>query len=635
MFVQTIPEQKTGRTLIVFVEGYREGGKVKQRHVRRIGYLDEFEHLYADPIAHFKAVAKKETAEMKEKEKPITIVLAPEALLPFSKDTASYDCMKNIGYAAVSKIFYELGIPKFIDSRRKYLKLGYNLTEVMKLLVYGRILHPDSKRETWKAKGRYFDKMDFDLNAVYRSLSIFTTYRDDLLVHLHKVMAERFGRDTTLLFYDVTNYYFEIEDEDGFRMRGVSKENRPLPIVQMGLFMDEKGLPVAYELFPGNTNDSKTFPPMSQKVREKLHLVHLIFVADKGMMSGTNVAEIITNHNGYVFSKSVRKAKQTTKDYIRAQDGYVRFDEKGKEIEGTDLTTEVSFMYKLSNGVTDLNVDDVDGEKQKAKDIGQYEIIFWSRKYAQRAKLERSRAVEGAMAASHSKSKDVVDNNHGKNKYLKTVIKDPQTGKAMDKYDAQVQFDFAKLEEDESLDGYYILETNVVGWKPILDAKGKETGEIEGDFGKKNRWLEKEGRFQLNRMVTPLDIIDMYRGLWKIEESFRVTKTELQARPVYVSREDRIQAHFLTCFISLLIVRILERKLGGEYSSEQMLTSLRQANVAQLDDRHFLTLYYDRTLQKLKEKLGIEFGRNVYTKEHIKKMMGDAKKAGSPRQEKL
>ncbi|HKM05925.1 MAG TPA: transposase, partial [Sphaerochaeta sp.] len=212
---------------------------------------------------------------------------------------------------------------------------------------------------------------------------------------------------------------------------------------------------------------------------------------------------------------------------------------------------------------------------------------------------------------------------------------DPQTGKAMDKYDAQVQFDFAKLEEDESLDGYYILETNVVGWKPILDAKGKETGEIEGDFGKENRWLEKEGRFQLNRVVTPLEIIDMYRGLWKIEESFRVTKTELQARPVYVSREDRIQAHFLTCFISLLIVRILERKLGGEYSSEQMLTSLRQANVAQLDDRHFLTLYYDRTLQKLKEKLGIEFGRNVYTKEHIKKMMGDAKKAGSPRQEKL
>jgi transposase len=634
MFVQTIPEKKTGRTLIVFVEGYREGGKVKQRHIRRIGYLDEFEHLYADPIAHFKVVAMKETAEMKEKKKPITIELSPEALLPFSKDTGSYDCVKNIGYAAVSKIFYELGIPKFIDSRRKYLKLGYNLTAVMKLLVYGRILHPDSKRTTWQGKGRYFDKMDFDLNAVYRSLSIFNTYRDDLLVHLHKVMVERFGRDSTLLFYDVTNYYFEIEDEDGFRMKGVSKEHRPLPIVQMGLFIDDRGLPVAYELFPGNTNDGKTFPPMSQKVREKLRLVHIIFIADKGMMSGTNIAEIITNHNGYVFSKSVRKAKGTTKDYVRAQDGYVRFDEKGKGIKEGDTETEVSFMYKISNGVTDLNVDDVDGEKQKAKGIGQYEILFWSRKYAQRAKLERAKAVEGAMAASHSKSKDVIDNNHGRNKYLKTVIKDPETGKAMDKYDAQVQFDCAKLDEDESLDGYYILETNVVGWRPLHDAKGKGTKEFEGDFGKENRWLEKEGRFQLNRMVSPTDIIDMYRGLWKIEESFRVTKTELQARPVYVSRKDRIQAHFLTCFISLLIVRILEQKLGGEYSSEQMLTSLRQANVAQLDERHFLTLYYDRVLQKLKGKLGIEFGRNVYTKDNIKRMMGDAKKASDPKQEK-
>ena len=630
MFVQTIPEKKTGRTHILFVEAYRDRGKPKQRQVRRIGYLDELEHLYADPIAHFKAVAKEETAKLREKTKPITIELAPEALLPFSEDTSSYDCVKNIGYAAISKIFYELGIPKFIDSRRKYLKLSYNLTEVMKLLVYERILHPDSKRATWFGKGRYFDKMDFDLNAIYRSLSIFNSYKDDLLVHLHKVMVERFGRDITFLFYDVTNYYFEIEDEDGFRMRGVSKENRPLPIVQMGLFMDEKGLPVAYELFPGNTNDCKTFPPISQKVREKLHLVHLIFVADKGMMSGTNIAEIITNHNGYVFSKSVRKAKQTTKDYIRAQDGYVRFDEKGKKIKGTDLTTEVSFMYKLSNGVTDLNVDDVEGEKQKVKHIGQYEIIFWSSKYAQRAKLERSKAVEGAMVASHSKSKDVIDNNHGKNKYLKTIIKDSQTGEAIDKYDAQIQFDFAKLDEDESLDGYYILETNVVGWRPILDVKGKETGELEGDFGKENRWLGKEGQFQLNRVVTPLDIIDMYRGLWKIEESFRVTKTELQARPVYVSRKDRIQAHFLTCFISLLIVRILEQSLDGEYSSEQMLKSLRQANVAQLDERHFLTLYYDRVLQSLKEKFGIEFGRNVYTKENIKRMMGDAKKAQDP-----
>lgn len=626
MFVQVIPEKRTGRRLIVFVEGYREGGKVRQRMVRKIGYADEFEHLYADPISHFKAVAKKESLEMKQKAKPIMIELSADGLLPFNKDTGSYNITRSIGHAAISKILYELGIPKFIDARRKNLNISYNLTAVTKLLVYERILHPDSKRAAWFNKERYFEKMDFDLNAVYRSLSILNKYRDDLLVHLHLVMVDRFQRKATLLFYDTTNYYFEIENEDKFRMKGVSKEHQPLPLVQMGLFMDSNGFPVTYDLFPGNTNDGKTFTPMSQKVRDKLGMVHIIFIADSAMMSGTNVADIILNHNGYIFSKSVRNADKDTKDFARNPEGYVRFDDKGNKIEEKDTLTEVSFMYKTSNGVTDLNVKDVNGKKKKADDIGQYEIVFWSRKYAQRAKLDRAKAVERALAASHTKSKDVIDNNHGKNKYLKTLVKDPGTGKATDKYEAQVQFDFAKLEEDESLDGYYILETNVVGWKPILDVKGKETGEIEGDFGKENRWLAKEGQFQLNRMVEPTDIIEMYRGLWKIEESFRITKSELQARPVYVSRQDRIQAHFLTCFIALLIVRILEHNLGGEHSKEQMLESLRRAEVAKLDERHFMTLYYDRVLQKLKEKLGIEFGLNVYTKENIRKMLGDSKK---------
>jgi len=633
MFVQVIPEKKTGRRLIVFVEGYREGGKVRQRTVRRIGYVDEFEHLYADPLVHFKAAAKKETAEMKEKAKPVMIELSPEARLPFHEDTGAYDCVSSIGYAAISKILYELGIPKFVDSRRKNLNISYNLTAVTKLLVYERILHPDSKRAAWFNKGRYFEKMDFDLNAVYRSLSILNKYRDDLLVHLHLAMVDRFQRKATLLFYDTTNYYFEIEDEDTLRMKGVSKEHRPLPLVQMGLFMDSNGFPVTYDLFPGNTNDGKTFTPMSQKVRDKLGMVHIIFIADSAMMSGSNVADIILNHNGYIFSKSIRNADKDMKNFARTPEGYVRFDDKGNKIGEKDTLTEVSFMYKTSNGVTDLNVKDVNGKKKKVDGIGQYEIVFWSRKYEQRAKLDRAKSVERALAASHTKSKDVLDNNHGKNKYLKTLIKDPETGKATDKYDAQVQFDFAKLEEDESLDGYYILETNVVGWKPILDVKGKETGKFEGDFGKENRWLAKEGQFQLNRMVEPTDIIEMYRGLWKIEESFRITKSELHARPVYVSREDRIQAHFLTCFISLLIVRILEHKLGGEHSNEQMLESLRRANVAKLDGRHFMTLYYDSVLQKLKEKLGIGFGRNVYTKEDIRKMLGDSKKADPPKKE--
>jgi transposase len=155
-------------------------------------------------------------------------------------------------------------------------------------------------------RSKYFDKMDFSLNDIYHSLSILPQWRDDLLQMLHQKMVKLYNRDSTLMFYDVTNYYFEIDDEDDFRKKGVSKEHRKTPIVQMGLFMDDKGFPVTYDLFPGNTNDGKTFSPMSESVRAQLDMDHIIFVADKAMMSGDNISDVITNHNGYIFSKSVR-----------------------------------------------------------------------------------------------------------------------------------------------------------------------------------------------------------------------------------------------------------------------------------------------------------------------------------------
>jgi len=543
--------------------------------------------------------------------------------------TESYDCMKNIGHAAISQVFHTLGIHTFFDRRRKYLDISYNLTAVVKLLVYERMLAPDSKRAAWMARGKYFDKMDFDLNAVYRSLSIIPRWREDLLQHLHEQMVKHYRRDTTLLFYDVTNYYFEIDNEDAFGRKGVSKEHRKTPIVQMGLFMDDKGFPVTYDLFPGNNNDCTTFTPMSEQVRKQLQMDHIIFVADKAMMSGDNVAEVITHHNGYIFSKSVRGATQLLKDTVRDPAGYLKFDAEGKRISTSDTDTPVSFMYKVLDEVKDTYVNSTAGKRVRVKGVGHYQIVYWSAKYAQRAKLDRQAAVEKALAASHSQSKDVVDNNHGKNKYLKTQIFDKKTQQPLKTYAAKVVFDFEQLDEDESLDGFYVIETNVTGLRPYVDARGRITGEIEQSFAKPSRWLKQEGMLQLNRIVTPQDIIDMYHGLWKIEQTFRVTKSDLEARPVYVSREDRIAAHFLTCFISLLIVRILEHELGHEYSSEQILSSLRKANVAELNSTTFKTLYYDRVLQKLKEKMGIDFGMNVYTRKAIRTMIAETKKQNS------
>lgn len=626
MFVQTAPKNKDGRVLMYYAESYRENGKVKQRTIERIGFVDEFTHLYDDPIAHFKKIAKEKTKEMQDRIKPITVILEPEAILPFNEETCAYDCVKNIGYAAISQIFHLLGINQFIDDRRKYLECKYNLTNVMKLLVFERILAPDSKRATWLNKGQYFDKMDFSLNDIYHALSIYPDWQKDLLQQLHRKMVELYDRDSTLLFYDVTNYYFEIDNEDDFRKNGMAKDNKKTPIVQMGLFMDGMGFPVTYDLFEGNTNDCSTFVTMSEKARALLKMDHIIYVADKAMMSGENVAEVITKKNGYIFSKSVRGATQKLKNITRDPAGYLKFDCNGREIAPYDTTTSVAFMYKVFYEVKDTYVKDSEGHRKSVRGVGHYQIIYWSAKYAERAKVDRQKAIEKAEVASHTKSKEVIDNNYGKNKYLKTQIYDKQTEKQLKEYNAKVVFDFEKLEEDVSLDGYYIIETNVTGLRARLDAKGRETDELEPSFNKKSRWLKEEGMLQLNKVVTPLDIIGMYRGLWKIEQTFRVTKSELEVRPVYVSRKDRINSHFLTCFIALLIVRILEHEVEYEFSSEKIINSLRKANVAELNSTTFKTLYYDKVLKALREKMGIDFGRNIYTRSAIRSMLAKTKR---------
>ena len=626
VFVQTAPKNKAGRVLMYYAEGYRENGKVKQRKIERIGFIDEFEHLYEDPIAHFKEIARQKTREKQDASRPVTITFDPEGRLPFDEDTGAYDCVKNIGHAAISQVFHSLGLHQFLDSRRHRHGCGYNLTAVMKLLVYERILAPGSKRAAWMGKGKYFDKMEFSLNDIYHSLSIFPGWRDDLVQLLHQKMVQLYGRDSTLLFYDVTNYYFEIDNEDDFRRNGPSKEHRKTPIVQMGLFMDDKGFPVTYDLFEGNTHDSQTFTPMSERVRAQLAMDHIIFVADKAMMSGGNVSEVITNHNGYIFSKSVRGGTGPFRNTVRDLGGYIRFDEGGKQIAPHDDSTPVSFMYKVLDEVKDTYVKDAEGKRKRVKGVGHYQIIYWSAKYAQRAKVDRQAAVEKALAASHAKSKDVIDNNHGKNKYLKTQVYDRKTKQKVDDYEAKTVFDFEKLEEDESLDGFYVIETNVTGLRPFIDARGRQTGEVENTFDRKSRWLKEEGMLQLNRIVTPRDIIDMYHGLWRIEQTFRVTKSELQARPVYVARKDRINSHFLTCFISLLIVRILEYELNYAYSTEQIIDSLRKANVMELDSTTFKTAYYDTVLKSLHDTMGMDFGRTIYSRSAIRSMLAKTKR---------
>lgn len=605
MFLGKLYEQKTGRTKLKIVEGYRADGKVKQRMIKDLGYLDELEKKFDDPIAHFKMVAKEMTAE-KNLTKETVQVMVPvnntlarkELLLPEQRTR------KNIGYGALSVLYHQLEIDYFLNNRRRYKKFEANLNSIFKMLIFNRALFPDSKKGAWEGRGIFFEDPHYSLEDVYRSLDYFLQWRPALLKHLHARMQSQYGRDTLLLYYDVTNYYFEIDEPDELRRKGVSKEHRPKPIVQMGLFMDEQGLPVSYDLYQGNANDSTTLPSILDDTVVGFGMHHLIVVADKGMMSGDNIARIRLLHNGYVMSYSVRSADRQFKDYVLEEAGYT---------EICDGEGHLVSKHKSRYTPREIWVTTEEGKRTKTI-VNERQIIIYSDAYARRAKKERQKAVTKAGKQIWALSKDAKPGNYGAAKYIKKVPYDKETGECAEDGDYMIFLDEERIAEEEQLDGYYVICTNVIG----LTSQQKP-------FAGRCRYTS-DGFFQLNREVTDDDIIGMYKGLWRIEETFKVTKSELKARPVFLSTDTHIRAHFLTCFVTLLLMRLLEFRLDWRHSASVIQQALSSACGTRFEDNLYVFDYYDDVLEDVGNNLGLDFSKKYMSAQQIKSFLGATKK---------
>lgn len=560
-----------GRLYLSIVKSYRDPqSKVnKQKAVSSVGFLDELQNLYDDPIAHFTEVAK----QMTEEEKKIqTIELTINHQEFMSTDTND---LKNIGFSALSKIYHELGIHKFWINRERGLKAKYPLNNIMKLLVYDRILHPGSKLSTYENRTSYVENFDFPLESLYRSLTIFAKHKDNLLRDIHENICMNYGRDASNVFYDVTNYYFHTEEETSLIAKGFSKDRKGKPIVQMGLLMDKNGLPITYELFRGNTTDYETLLPVLSKLKQNYNLKRAIVVADKGLNSGSNKAYNIIKGDGYIFSKSIRgtKADKEFKTYVLEEEGYRYFGEH----------------YKIKSRIypTLITVKDKNDKPVKVS-IDEKHIVFYSEKYAKRTKALRDKTIAKALHLITSKSNYTKAENYGAMKYIKGMKLDTVTGELKVSKNVIPVLNTELIEEEEKYDGYYSIVTSE------LDMPEEE-------------------------------VIEKYRGLWKIEESFKITKTQLKSRPVYVKTEDHIEAHFLSCFLSLLILRILETKIDRKYSIKDIVESLKKSNVDLLEMNQYKAVYYDEILKELDECIGTNLGKRYLTLSEIKKMISDTK----------
>ena len=609
MFVQKLFEKKSGKTLLYFATGKRVNGVTQKKYVKKIGYLEDFLDQYSDPLEYFKAEAKRLTAEENSKKQTLEFSLSEH--FDFSKsfdkisdmNPESSDLIQSYGVLALLQIYRDLELDYFLNIKRQYLKTQYNHNHIFQMLVFGRILSPDSKLATWRDRNKLLQNANFSDDDVYRSLSFFSDIKDDMLAHLNKQMCDKFGRRTTLMYYDVTNYYWEIDEEDDLRKRGVCKEHRPEPIAQMGLFMDSQGLPVTYGLFPGNTNDVITMRPMMDHLVEGMGNENIIYVADKGMMSGMNIAQIILDHNGYVISSSVRGATDEMKKFVKKQEGYTE-------------TENGSFKYKSRIYPRKITVQNNEG-KDVTVTINERQIVFWSKKYQERAKNDREKAIEKALSRAGN-GENTVLNNHAGNRFISKAIFDSEDGKLIEKPEFGFEINEKLKAQEEELDGYYIIRSNVIG----LEDENKPFSNNPDAV----RWHKKEGFFEMNRVVSDLDIVDMYRGLWKIEQSFRITKSILKARPVFVHKEESIEAHFLSCFVALLIIRILEKKTGEKIPVETLVDSLRKANLSTLPSGCYQNLYCDNVIDAIGKACNLDLTKKFYSANDLKKLRGQTKK---------
>ncbi len=577
-----------GKVFLSFVQGYRINGKVKHKTIEKIGYLDDLKKIYDDPIAHFKSVAKERNLSVPT-ERTIEVALNQR----LTDNTSS---RKNLGYAIPKRIYSLLDINTFLQNKQKHLNIKYNLNSIFGLLIYNRFLFPSSKKKAFDKRDFFFESYDFSLDDLYRSLDYFAQYSELLQKHLHDKVCEIIGRDGKLGYYDVTNYYFEIpyNDEDvyddkgvpvkkGFRKKGPSKEHRPDPIVQMGLLMDSNGIPMAFSTFSGAESEKTSLLPIIRRVKRDYGLERIITVADRGLNTSDNTAFLagindddFKGHDGYIYGQSVLSADKEFKAWVIKPDGYIHTKETDKDGE------EVTFTHKSRIYAKTIQLENQRGKRTLKMIIYQKQMAYYSEKYAKKQKKERALVL--------AKAKDLIANpgrytratSVGAAGYIKNIRFVKETGEIPD--GIELSLNLEKITEEEKYDGYYSIVTS-------------------------------------EKKLSDREIRDIYKGLWEIEESFKIIKSEFRARPIYLRIETHINAHFLICFVSLLILRVLEYKLDKKYPVNKIRESLIRYSCSHLEQNYYLFDYRDEILHSLENVFDIDLGSKIMTTSEIKKIL--------------
>lgn len=541
--------------------------------VRKLGTLKDLlpEHgpTRDDVMAWAKEEARLETLKYKQEQenKSIQITFHADRQLDYEKQV-----FYRGGYLFLQSIYYQLHIDKICRKLKSKYKFKYDINAILSDLVYARILEPSSKRSSFKAASEFLEKPSYELHDVYRALDVLGNECDLIQSEVYKNSHFLGNRNDKVLYYDCSNYYFEIEQEDGSKKYGKSKEHRPNPIIQMGLFMDGDGIPLAFSLFPGNANEQTSLKPLEKKVLGEFGCQKFIYCSDAGLGS-----EDIRSYNhmgkrAYIVTQSIKKLKKEEKEWALNPQGFKRVSD--------DTPVDIT---KLPADDKDLYYKD---EPYTTKKLHQRLIITYSPKYAIYQKTLRDKQVERAQKMLDSgNTKKNRKNPNDPARFIETTASTKEGEVA----DIHHYLDENKIAEESQYDGLYAVCTDL----------------LDDEVG---------------------DILKVSEGRWQIEECFRIMKTDFSARPVYLQDENRIKAHFLICFLALIIYRFLTKKLESKYTCEELLDTLKTINFVEVQEQGFIPTYKRESItDDLHEACGFRTDYQFITKSKMKTIQKQSK----------
>ena len=541
--------------------------------VRKLGTLKELlpEHgpTRDDVMAWAREEARLETLKYKQQqeEKQIRLTFRADRQLDYDKQV-----FYRGGYLFLQSIYYQMQIHKICRKLKQKYKFQYDINAILSDLIYARILEPCSKRSSYRAASEFLEKPSYELHDVYRALDILGAACDMVQAEVYKNSHFLGQRNDKVLYYDCSNYYFEIEQEDGSKKYGKSKEHRPNPIIQMGLFMDGDGIPLAFSLFPGNANEQTSLKPLEKKVLGDFGCHKFIYCSDAGLGSEA-IREY--NHMGeraYIVTQSIKKLKEEEKEWALSPQGFKRVTDD-KPVDITKLPEDDKGLYYKDEPYT-------------TKKLHQRLIITYSPRYALYQKSIRDKQVERAqkMLEAGKAKKDRKNPNDPARFIGKMAV--TKEGEAAD---IRQYLDEDKIAEEARYDGFYAVCTDL----------------LDDEVG---------------------DILKISEGRWQIEECFRIMKTDFSARPVYLQDENRIKAHFLICFLALTIYRYLEKKLDSKYTCEELLGTLKAMNFAGIQEQGFIPLYRrEKITDDLHEACGFRTDYQFITKSKMRTIQKKSK----------